>query len=104
MECFSSSRCGPTCHAKDARKSGLLAYLDLYLIHWPMAYKGDERNLFPKDAAGEFIDGGVDYLDTYRAMEKLVDSGLTKSIGVSNFNARQIDRIVENGKILFETP
>lgn len=77
-----------------------LKYLDLYLIHWPMAYKGDEENLFPKDANGEFIDEGVDYLDTYRAMEKLVDLGLTKSIGVSNFNARQIDRIVENARIL----
>jgi aldehyde reductase len=71
--------------------------LDLYLIHWPMSYKEDGENLFPKDANGEFVDGEVDYLDTWKAMEKLVDAGLTKSIGVSNFNAKQIDRIVANG-------
>lgn len=75
-----------------------LEYLDLYLIHWPMSYLEDGDNLFPKDANGEFIDGGVDYNDTWHAMEELVNAGLTKSIGVSNFNAAQIDRLVANGK------
>lgn len=62
-----------------------------------MSYKEGE-DLFPKDAEGLFIDGGVDYLDTWKAMEELVDAGLTKSVGVSNFNKRQIDRVVANGK------
>jgi aldehyde reductase len=75
-----------------------LDYLDLYLIHWPMSYKEDGEKLFPKDAAGLFIDGGIDYMDTWKAMEELVDAGLTKSVGVSNFNKRQIDRVVANGK------
>lgn len=61
-----------------------------------MAYETGS-NLFPKDAKGEFIDGKVDYVDTWRAMEELVDAGLTRSIGVSNFNAGQIDRLVANG-------
>lgn len=61
-----------------------------------MAYKQGE-DLFPKDGKGEFIDGEVDYIDTWKAMEELVDAGLTRSIGVSNFNAKQIDRIVANG-------
>jgi diketogulonate reductase-like aldo/keto reductase len=65
-----------------------------------MSYKeGDD--LFPKDSEGNFIDGGVDYLDTWRAMEQLVDSGLTKSIGVSNFNKNQVDRVVANGNFIF---
>jgi aldehyde reductase len=71
--------------------------VDLYLIHWPMSYKENGDNLFPFDDNKQFIDGGVDYLDTWKAMEKLVDLGLTKSIGVSNFNAHQIDRVVANG-------
>jgi aldehyde reductase len=66
-----------------------------------MSYKEAGGNLFPKDANGEFIDGGVDYLDTWKAMEKLVDVGLTKSIGVSNFNAKQIDKVIANGNFCF---
>ena len=66
-----------------------------------MSYKEDGASLFPKDANGEFVDGGVDYLDTWKAMEKLVDAGLVKSIGVSNFNAKQIDRVVANGNFIF---
>lgn len=62
-----------------------------------MSYKEEAENLFPLDANGQFIDGGVDYLETWKAMEKLVEAGLTKSIGISNFNAQQIDRIVANG-------
>lgn len=63
-----------------------------------MSYKEDGDKLFPLDDNGLYYDGGADYLDTWRAMEDLVDAGVTKSIGVSNFNARQIDRIVANGK------
>lgn len=42
----------------------------------------------------------VDYLDTWRAMEKLVDSGRVRSIGISNFNSQQTDRILSIAKIL----
>lgn len=65
-----------------------------------MGYKEDGENLFPTDENGEFIDSGVDYVDTWKALEELVDLGLTKSIGISNFNKRQVDRVVANGNIL----
>lgn len=77
-----------------------LSYVDLYLIHWPMGYQEGGDKLFPLDSNGQFIDSGADYLDTWKAMELLVDAGLTKSIGVSNFNAKQVDRVVANARIM----
>lgn len=35
----------------------------------------------------------IDYLDTWKAMERLVESGRVRSIGVSNFNSQQVDRV-----------
>jgi len=76
-----------------------LDFLDLYLIHWPLSYK-EGVGLFPTDANGDFLEGDADWLDSWKAMEPLVDAGLTKSIGVSNFNKRQIDRLVANARIM----
>ncbi|XP_055372951.1 aldo-keto reductase family 1 member B1-like isoform X1 [Condylostylus longicornis] len=73
-------------------------YLDMYLIHWPMGYKEDGE-LFPTDDKGAVLFSDVDYVDTWKEMEKLVDDGLCKSIGVSNFNKRQIERVLQIAKI-----
>nr|CAD7588731.1 unnamed protein product [Timema genevievae] len=75
-----------------------LDYLDLYLLHWPVAFKeGDD--LFPKDKSGNFLTEDIDYLDTYLAMEECVRQKLTKSIGVSNFNSEQVTRVLEKSSI-----
>ena len=65
----------------------------MYLIHWPMAYKEDGE-LFPVDESGQTAFSDVDYVDTWKEMEKLVKDGLVKSIGVSNFNKSQIERVL----------
>uniref|UniRef100_A0A1L8E0L1 Putative voltage-gated shaker-like k+ channel subunit beta/kcnab n=1 Tax=Nyssomyia neivai TaxID=330878 RepID=A0A1L8E0L1_9DIPT len=74
-----------------------LDYVDLYLMHTPMGmeYHGDEDTA-PKNMAGELLFSNVDYLDTWRAMEGLVNQGLVRSIGVSNFNSSQITRLLAN--------
>ncbi|NP_084177.2 aldo-keto reductase family 1 member C21 [Mus musculus] len=68
-------------------------YVDLYLIHYPMALKPGEEN-FPVDEHGKLIFDRVDLCATWEAMEKCKDAGLTKSIGVSNFNYRQLEMIL----------
>lgn len=70
-----------------------LDYLDLYLVHWPIAF-ADSDNLFPKNEDGSDAFGDdLDFLDTWKAMEECVEKGLTRSIGLSNFNIQQIERV-----------
>ena len=61
-----------------------LDYVDLYLIHTPFAFQpGDEQD--PRDANGNVIyDKGVTLLDTWRALEGLVDENKCKAIGESH--------------------
>nr|5KET_A Chain A, Aldo-keto reductase 1 [Coptotermes gestroi]5KET_B Chain B, Aldo-keto reductase 1 [Coptotermes gestroi] len=78
-----------------------LDYVDLYLIHLPVGfqYKGDD-NLWPRGEAGEFlIDTSTDLISLWKAMEAQVDAGRTRSVGLSNFNSRQIARIVKSARI-----
>jgi len=77
-----------------------LEYVDLYLIHWPMGYKEDAGTLFPKDEAEKTLISTVDYTETWVAMEKLVGEGLVRSIGVSNFNKDQIERVLAAGTVV----
>ncbi|XP_028666715.1 aldo-keto reductase family 1 member A1-B [Erpetoichthys calabaricus] len=75
-----------------------LDYLDLYLIHWPYAFqRGDV--FFPKSEDGSIIYDFTDYKETWKAMEKLVEKGLVRDIGLSNFNSRQIDDIISISKV-----
>ncbi|XP_058388795.1 aldo-keto reductase family 1 member C23-like protein [Diceros bicornis minor] len=70
-----------------------LDYVDLYIIHSPVALKPGEE-LFPQDECGKAMYDTVDLRATWEAMEKCKDAGLTKSIGVSNFNRRQLEKIL----------
>jgi len=99
---FITSKLWNTFHSKDrvipALKQTLsdlgLDYVDLYLIHWPMGYQ-EGGELFPKDANDKFLYSDFDYLETWKELEECIKLGLVKSIGVSNFSAPQIDRILK---------
>jgi len=59
-----------------------LDYVDLFLVHWPLPT----------------ID--IDYVDTWKAMEGLLDTGKLRAIGVSNFQAAHLDRILAEGTVV----
>jgi alcohol dehydrogenase (NADP+) len=76
-----------------------LNYLDLYLIHTPFAFQpGDDQD--PRDENGNVIyDPGVTLLDTWRAMESLVDSGRCRAIGVSDIGSSELAALYAAARI-----
>lgn len=82
-----------------SRKKLQVDYVDLYLIHTPFAFQpGDEQD--PRDASGNVIyDRGVTLLDTWRALESLMDEGRCKAIGLSDVSLEHVQGIVEAARI-----
>jgi alcohol dehydrogenase (NADP+) len=76
-----------------------LNYLDLYLIHTPFAFQpGDDQD--PRDQGGNVIyDRGVTLLDTWRALESLVDRGRCRAIGLSDISLNELLPIYESARI-----
>ncbi|XP_059097202.1 aldo-keto reductase family 1 member B1-like [Tigriopus californicus] len=93
-----------------------LDYVDSFVIHWPMAVPSSgqkvalrpdgcypahfsQGTLFPLDDEGYYAsDDASHFIETWYAMEDLVDEGLTKSIGLSNFNMKQVREVLEKAK------
>lgn len=90
-------RVKPACEASLKRLQ--LDYVDLYLIHTPFAFQpGDEQD--PRDASGNVIyDKGVTLLETWNALEGLVDEGLCKAIGLSDVSLDQTNVIFEAASV-----
>lgn len=74
-----------------------LEYLDLYLIHWPIAQKKEVP----------FVSKVEDFIPleelpnelTWQGMEEAVSKGLTQHIGVSNFGPKALKQLIESAKI-----
>ena len=76
-----------------------LDYLDLYLIHTPFAFQpGDEHD--PRDENCNVIyDESLTLLDTWRAMENLVDRGKCRAIGLSDIGLDELRPLYESARI-----
>src|SRR5208282_4902969 len=74
-------------------------YVDCYIIHTPFAFQpGNEQD--PRDERGQVIyDSGVTLVDTWRALERLVDDGQCKSIGFSDVTLDKLREIVAAARI-----
>eukprot|EP00521_Asterionellopsis_glacialis_P016284 CAMPEP_0195298570 /NCGR_PEP_ID=MMETSP0707-20130614/23772_1 /TAXON_ID=33640 /ORGANISM="Asterionellopsis glacialis, Strain CCMP134" /LENGTH=310 /DNA_ID=CAMNT_0040360725 /DNA_START=204 /DNA_END=1136 /DNA_ORIENTATION=- len=85
-----------------------LDYIDLYLIHWPIAFKyvdidPDKRGYDNEDIdnsnGGELIDPTVSVAETWSAMEDLLDKGLVRQIGVSNFPVSLLHELMTSCRV-----
>ena len=89
-EVFVTSKLNNGFHAyDDALKAfdGTLAaldsdFVDLFLVHWPMP------------------DVGIDYVETWRAMERILASGGARAIGVSNFQTHHLQRVLDEADVV----
>ncbi|KAF9362453.1 hypothetical protein BGX34_006158 [Mortierella sp. NVP85] len=75
-----------------------LDYVDLYLMHWPVAFKSGPAAV-PRDG-DKLLFEDVDFTETYKAMEALIETGLTKAIGVSNFTVEHLEKLLQVAKIV----
>ncbi|KAF5305064.1 hypothetical protein FQA39_LY09326 [Lamprigera yunnana] len=87
-------------YAEASLKNIQVDYVDLFLLHFPLGMHDIEGNLVSLTPEGEVdFDYTTDHVAIWKEMEKLVDAGLAKAIGISNFNITQIKRILDNARI-----
>ncbi|MEJ2003633.1 MAG: aldo/keto reductase [Cyclobacteriaceae bacterium] len=104
-EVFVTSKLWNTMHHPDDVEKALkttlddlgLEYLDLYLMHWPIALKREAQFPFGPD---DFIaPDELPYTETWKAMEKLKEKGLARHIGVSNFSISNLSKLIRSCNI-----
>ncbi|KAG8956362.1 hypothetical protein FRC04_004443 [Tulasnella sp. 424] len=97
-EIFLTTKLGDRDHGrvKEALEESLskldCEYIDLYLMHWPQAQDSNGKTLQPEESPT--------YVETWKEMEKLLDTGKVKSIGVSNFSIKTLEVLLPEAKIV----
>lgn len=85
-------------------KSLGLDYVDLFLMHWPVTMNAKGNNdRFPTkpDGSRDITPRSEwDHTQTYAELEKLVATGKTKAIGVSNYSKKYLEELLPKAKII----
>ncbi|KAJ3658840.1 hypothetical protein Zmor_010560 [Zophobas morio] len=78
-----------------------LDYVDLYLVHFPVGVKYDERTGRPalNEKNRRIAEGKTDHEGIWKKMEEQVKAGRTKTIGLSNYNIAQIETVLKYATI-----
>ena len=85
---------------KQQLKQLKMSYVDLYLIHFPVPMKKVEGQILPIGKDGKLmLEMDTKIEETWQGMEDCVQMGLARSIGVSNFNISQVQRLLDSGQI-----
>jgi len=74
-----------------------LDYLDLYLIHWPVAFKPEV--VLPKSGDDYLSPREAPVIDTWQAMEECVAAGLVRHIGVCNFSIAKLEDLLAKAAV-----
>lgn len=104
-ELWVTSKLWNNCHAEEQVMPALrktlsdlqLDHLDLYLVHWPIAFRPDV--LGPKGAEDFIPLAELPLIGTWRGMEQAHAEGLTRHIGVSNFSVKKLKSLLEEAKV-----
>lgn len=104
-ELWVTSKLWNNAHAEDAVLPALnktladlqIDYLDLYLVHWPIAFKADVMG--PKSADDLMSLSELPLIGTWRGMEKAHTERLARNIGVSNFSVKKLKALLLEAKI-----
>ncbi len=77
-----------------------LEYLDLYLIHWPIAIK--KGSGFPLSGEDFISNEEIPFTETWKAMEEAQSAGLARHIGVSNFSSENLSKLIRDCDVVPE--
>ncbi|XP_011312425.1 1,5-anhydro-D-fructose reductase [Fopius arisanus] len=91
---------GPERYLKKSLKDLQLEYVDIYLVHCPFGFQEAGDDLHPTDDQGNcLIDKSTDHVKVWEDMEKEVAAGRARALGLSNFNIKQIKRVMDDAKV-----
>ncbi|KIJ46249.1 hypothetical protein M422DRAFT_29381 [Sphaerobolus stellatus SS14] len=85
---------------EESLKRAGFEYYDLYLMHWPQAFvfRNDDPNPLREDGNYDVVDH-PDVNETWADMEKLLETGKVKAIGISNFSVKTLTQLLKTAKV-----
>ncbi|GJE99053.1 aldo/keto reductase [Phanerochaete sordida] len=78
---------------EDSLKALDIGYIDLYLMHWPMTH-------LPDGSRARSFDEHPNFVDVWAEMEKLLDTGKVRAIGVSNFSIPNLEILLAHARVV----
>lgn len=81
--------------------ANLGTYIDLYLMHWPQYLPQNEDGTDPINPDGSWrASTAVNFNQSWAEIEKLLDTGKVRSIGVSNFSIKTLEQLLKTAKVI----